>query len=383
MKKAIYHALTVQNNIILNNEALEYLTSVVSVDDLPTVATELKKHRVSVFDLEKIKEVLLKSFEAKSARASAEAVEIRDVGFRRRDGMARFKFLREAISEKPMPIYMLKPGQEAVIFGAYHLDRLNNDVLEDDQGMVKLSFSACADEAFLHEDIFVGLKGALGEENTFVVTHVLHPQVRLEASAKRGHKPQYNFLVFNNFAWDAESVVKLRSVLASHPDMDLLVFTGNSGRNDRITEVLEAYKDITFVFTPSKRDFDLTFLPKKVDPGYANHNYRSVSNPFEMDVGDTRVGIVMDDVFGAKRNGRYIGVPSLESFVRTFLSQYSFNPFTKDNLSFTTHFDVLIVVQDAFSCITKQQGVCFVSLGCDDAPSFLKYNLGELSIAKL
>lgn len=383
MKKTVYEMLTIKNNITLSKEALEYLASVVSVTDLPSIVDELRKEQTPV-SIARIKDALLKILDNQNKELRKDLFEIRNTSFKKKSGLAKLQFLKKKMLGQIKPIISLKDGLKATIFGEYHVDNMDREVLEDDQGMVALDFSQCQHNCFLHESMFLGLRGTL-KDQVFYASDILLPRCNPGSQKTLPSEDQScNFLVFGNFEWSTQNISRLKGIISKYDKIVFIVFVGNLKVEDSVTSVLETYKDIFFIFSPSKYDQEETFLPRKMALISKKTNLISATNPFEVQAGTLKVGIVMDDVFGAKTHGRYLGGSHLESFVHAYLSQYSFNPFGSTDLSFEEPFDIVIVLQKSLSCILKRGNVCFASISCSRYDiSYLSYCSGELSLIKL
>lgn len=380
MKKAVYEMLTIRNNITLSKEALEYVASTVSIADLPSIVDELRKEQRPI-SVEKIKAILLKVLDAQHKKLKKDAFEVQNFGIKKKDPLAKFRFLRGKMSWPIQPICSLKQGQEASVFGEYHLDNLNRELLEDDQGHVQLDFSRFRGSAFLHENTFLGLSGFLDGKSLFV-TDICLPSILPEKPSLQDSGNR-SFLIFGDFEWRTENINMLKTIIKTHKKLDFIAFVGNFRISEEVGTFLETYNDVLFIFSPSKDDRDPTFLPRKIPTTCNKANFMSVTNPFKAQMGSLTLGVVMDEVFEAKTNGRYIGSSHLESFVKTYLSQYSLNPFGQTNLSFEEPFDIIAVLQKSFSCIIRTDNMYFVSLGCRGSNRvYLSYLSGKLSLIK-
>lgn len=384
MKKLLYKTLTIQNGIIINSDALEYLSNCVSADDMAAVVAEMKKQATSIVDMEAAKDILLRILDAQSRTLPERLCEVKNIAYNKRDGVSRLKFLRKYIQKGHQPIYSLCEGKKAVVFGVYRRSHMGEEVLEDDQGVVKTNFSLCESEVFLCEYVFLGLGGVL-RQNAFYVSEVLLPSIAQNVhSATHGKKSKHSFLVFRDFEWNTHTVEKLHGIICSTANVVFVVFVGQPKENSHVSDTLKAHKDVTFVFLPSGCDRSMALLPKKLDYVYTEYNYRSATNPVEIHAEETRVGVIVDEVFEVKARGRYIGSSYLESLVRMFISQYSFNPFSGGNMNTSGHMDVMVVVQNAFSCVLDVHGTTFISLGKGrNSTVYLSYNCGVASLAEI
>lgn len=384
MKKLLYKTLTIQNGIIINSDALDYLSKCVSADDVAAIAAEIKRQATSVVDLEAAKDVLLRILDAQSRTLPERLCEVKNVAYRKRDGVSRLKFLRKHVQKAPQPIYSLCEGKEAVVFGVYRRNHLGEEVVEDDQGVVRTDFSLCESEVFLCECVFLGLRGVL-RQSVFYVSEVLLPNILQNAhSGTRERKPKHSFLVFRDFEWNTHMVEKLHAIIGDTANVAFVVFIGQPRASSHVSDALKAHKDVTFVFVPAVCDRSMALLPKKLDYVYTEYNYRSATNPVEIHTEETKVGVLVDEVFEAKAHGRYIGTSHLESLVRMFLSQYAFNPFSGGNMGTSGHMDLMVVVQSTFSCILDVHGTTFVSLGKSSSSSvYLKYSCGAASLVEI
>lgn len=384
MKKLLYKTLTIQNGIIINSDALDYLSKYVSADDMAVIVAEVKRHATSVVDIEAAKDILLRTLDAQSETLSKGLCEVKNIAYKKRDGVSRLKFLRKHVPKVTQPIYSLDEGNDAVVFGVYRRNHLGEEVIEDDQGVVKTDFSLCESEVFLCEHVFLGLRGVL-RQNVFYASEVFHPNIFQNAhSGTHRKKLKHSFLVFRDFEWNTHMVEKLRSIIDGMANLAFVIFVGQPRANRHVSDVLKAHKDVTFVFLPSDCDRSMALLPKKLDYVYTEYNYRSATNPVEIHTEERKVGVLVDEMFEVKTRGRYIGTSYLESLVRTFLSQYSFNPFSGGNMCTSGHMDLMVVVQNTSSCVLEVHGTTFVSLGKNSgSPAYLRYNCGVASLVKI
>lgn len=376
MKIRIYELLTQENNIMLSSEALSYLESNVKDDEmLRKMVSEYKRlNGPRMGDVNIFKDIFKR---IKNGYEDKGEYNITSQEYMVTNYPLRYKFLRNKIEEIITPIYLLSDGTQSLIFGCYYRNRDGVEVLEDDSGVVHVDMSKCTDDGFVCENIFIALKGMMSG-GSFIVSKFCFPRIQKSIAKKANpNKRNLRFLFFSDFRINEINGDILEKILRKM-SVDVVVLMGKlcSERSSFISlfhlldrferkRHLVASKTPDILLCPDADDMYPSFLPKQICFSEKYSTVKAVTNPFTLEVANHRIGVIRDDMFRYKDVGTFFGANHVDSFARSILSQYSFNPFGLSNLAVDTIPDVFVVGQDFYPFITSVEDVLFVS-----CPSF-------------
>lgn len=385
MKIKIYRLFTQDNNIILSPEALSCLeASIRDEESLRRLVMEYKRQGgPRVADLDMLRRILVSP-----GVGSPDGCMYRVTGqsFKETDHLGKYRFLRDRMEKAVIPIYLLGEGSPGTMFGCYYRNKGGEEVLEDDSGVVLLDTTKCTGDVFICENMFVGASGAMAD-GKFLVSEIHLPRVERRMVKKPDHAGKsQRILFFSDFRVnEMNSKVLERIVRRTSADMVVLMGRLCSGRSSTVPcHLLNRFGSKRhlagtvpeILLCPDCDDQYPSLLPKKVSVKEEHRTLRTVTNPFTMEIGATTIGVIRDDIFRSKRNGRFFGKNHIDSFVRSILSQYSFNPFGLPNLSVDSLPDVFVVGQDFYPFVTTAEHVLFVSCpSFREEMAFVSYDL--------
>jgi DNA polymerase epsilon subunit 2 len=370
MKALIYKLFTRESGVTLTFDALRYLESNVSDEaELRNLVAEYNRQDgARAGDLEAMKRIL------GSFRMKVDPRRIYDLvpqKCTRTNYLKKYKFLREKIGRATIPIYLLGEAP-ATIFGCYYRDKDSGKVLEDDGECVPLDMSGYSGDIFLCENMFIAAEGVRAG-GRFLVRDVILPKAGKEATSRLGLVERECRMVFlSDFEINEGNMSALKRICERHlPDVAVLMGRlcgdGASSIPIRLVERhLGSHSMHTeLVLCPHADDVYPSYLPKRMLEKPECPALKMAVNPFFMEFKSCSVAIIRKDVFRAKERGRFMGGNFVESFVRSFISQYSFDPFGLAGLDIERMPDVFVVGQDFYPFVARVGGPLFIS-----CPSF-------------
>lgn len=94
-----------------------------------------------------------------------------------------------------------------------------------------------------------------------------------------------------------------------------------------------------------------------------NHSGQNcVSNPFILELHDKKLSFIDCDLYKYKEEGIFLNKNHLESFFKSFISQYSLNPFDKMDLYYDEIPNCILITQDFLPFIIDISGITVISL---------------------
>jgi DNA polymerase epsilon subunit 2 len=371
MKALIYKLFTQENNIILSSNTLRYLESSIRDEaELRSLVAEYShQNGPGTGDLEAMKRIL-ESFRLKiDPRRIYDLVPQRCPGA---DGLKKYKFLREKIERRISPIYLLGEAR-ATIFGCYYRSKSGGEVLEDDGGCIPLDTSGYLGDVFLCEGMFIAAEGRRAD-GSFLVENIFLPRIEKEARNRQDlAEKECRTLFFSDFEITERNLDVLSEICERHsPDVVVLMgrlCTKRTGVPIKLIErrcaSLYGSMHIEIIVCPHPDDGYPSCLPKRILEESEAPNLRVTVNPFLLELKHCSIAVIREDVFRAKERGRFVGGNLVNSFVRSFASQYSFNPFGLAGLNIEKMPDMFVVGQNFDPFVVSADGVLFVS-----CPSF-------------
>lgn len=96
----------------------------------------------------------------------------------------------------------------------------------------------------------------------------------------------------------------------------------------------------------------------------------SLGNPIFINVNNKMIVLYCNELYKAKETGTFFGKNHVQSFIKTYISQYDINPFSKPHVYIKNIPDAYIIFQNSYSCIEKIENVFFISV-----PPFTSNNM--------
>ncbi|AFM98248.1 DNA polymerase alpha/epsilon-like protein [Encephalitozoon hellem ATCC 50504] len=381
MRERIYREFTCERGIMLSSEVLEYLEENIKDEVmLKAISSEYKRRNGQrLADICSIREV------AESFNIKKDAYNILNQEFKEKNELLKYRNLLSRIERMVQPIYLL--GEEyATIFGCYYKDRNGREVLEDEGDVIPLDMRKCNGDVFLCDNVFVAIEGKkIGDK--FVGFKTYLPSIEKKVrKVPNIDKKDLKILFFSDFQVNEINGRILGRILSkTAPDIVVLMGRLCPERSSFIpfTSFREGLRSASsqveipdIILCPDADDLYPSFLPKEIEiPEEHGKSIRAATNPFILETHGCSIGVIREDVFKYKEQGTFIGRNYVDSFVRTVLSQHSFNPFGISNLDIDGVPDVFIVGQDFYPFVTSVEDVVFVSCpSFKEEMSFVSYD---------
>ncbi|KCZ75137.1 hypothetical protein H311_03890, partial [Anncaliia algerae PRA109] len=198
------------------------------------------------------------------------------------------------------------------------------------------------------------------DNKVFKVKEIFLPKLK-STQSKNNHLKEMNFtfLVFFDISFTKESIKSLRRIIEKQKPT--MVFFLGKYEKEESSMFIDEYKHILLFFIHSKDD-----LPRKFQPISSGKNYKIITNPGEIIFNNFKIGFVVSELFSYKVKGRFINKNYQESFVTSYLSQGSYNPFANIDYSYEHMPNIIFVGQNSFAGVLNFQGVNFVSVSSFD-----------------
>lgn len=330
MKKRVFQLFTIENGILLPTPVLEYIAGrFTDVESLRGLLRRCKaKFATPSLSMAQVLEV--------SNQKEGSRFDITSFKFAAADLNTAFQTLYLHVGATATQISLLKDGVEQLIFGLFFRDRGGRYALEDEHDVIELDLSGVEDEAFLFDNMFVGLVGA--KAGIFVVKRIVLPKFPVVPP----HVGSAKICIFSCYSGDAAFV---RDVLAREsPDLCVI-----SAEEEKGHEFEGACANITIC--PSRAQCE--FLPAR---------FGSVSNPLVLEAVGNQIAFLDYNMFEQRKTGVSFNGADVEAFVRAVISQGSLCPFAGSNLSVPVFPNVFVIAQDFQPLVTDVDGVKVVSL---------------------
>lgn len=340
MKKQIYSLFTSENGVRMSADVMEYISEQIgTVDELRTFLASFRaRFNTSTIDRGQVDRII------GDREAAKDFFLVHPAVYRPARLSHRYETIKRMMGAAPASISMLEDGRRSVIFGVFYRDRSGGCVIEDDHGVVELELTGCRSNMFLFENMFLAAEGHR-RNGVFAVDEFVRPPIRVYSRQnsfleQRGAK----ICLFGCFT-DQHALVD-RAIDQYRPDI-CVVTACASGRGvyeSGITRVVTCPCRCTRNFLPD-RDARLT-----------------TTNPFTLELHGQKIVLMDHDVFRYKEGGVFCGREPLESFLRSFLSQYSYNPFLSMDLSIDELPNIFVLLQEFYPFVQDIDGVQVVSL---------------------
>lgn len=348
MKKEILKLFTVKNGISIQKEALKKLQEhIKDQQTLNTFFLEFKrKFNSSEVEVAMIDEIFCNSTEISNSFL------IKHFKFQEKNANEDFFNLKNKIFHQIFSLPFLQENLQSCIFGIIYKNRNGIYILEDENDTIELEFQI-QKPLFIFEGMFISLKGQ-------------------KILIKNEENASIKFLV-NDFILPDTKVSNHKNGFLSENKNKVCVVGGFNGEYEDINRVLDIEKPDILIIS-SRVEIDTKRVGKKervllVEDSMFPEIKQDISNPFILELQDKKIGFVSDEIFKNKKTGTFFNGDFLASFLRSFLSQGSLNPFFNSNFNLPEFPNYFIISQKTFPVVVEIEDVTFISL-----PSFgLKY----------
>lgn len=338
MKKEIYKLFTLENGVVMTMPVLSHLSKCIKdAESLWSFFSCFKsRFNTSTIDLGQIEQILTRAPEERDVYVT------KVFQYAQRNLSGEFERLRAQIGAVVTPISLLEDGVESLIFGVFYRDRTGMLVLEDDHDVMELCLDGVLNDAFVFENMFVGIRGVKKER--FNACEIVLPAFTVNSSENNFlDKSRVKICVFGCLG---EQVEFLRSVLDIERPSIAIVST------DKHVD-LGGLEELGTKLAICSCKCDGSFLPSQL---------KGISNPFIMELHGTKVGFLDHELFKERQDGIFLNRNPVDSFLRSLLSQSSLNPFAGSDMSVSEFPNVYVISQDACPLVLDVGGVKFVSL---------------------
>ncbi|KAF7684507.1 hypothetical protein TCON_0320 [Astathelohania contejeani] len=371
MKFKIYRYFTLEKNIILTAESIEYLSKEIKEDSVMNTIVE------AYLDTKCTHESQLDTFKKimKSLTISQKTnfFSVVPSVFTRRCWRKRMSMLTPLISHNPTAIFALEPEKQAEIVGIFYKNKENKFVLEDEENVIPLDLSHIKDNILLIHEMIIGLKGIL-KNNTFIVHSVLLPTIN---KAEMGDSTLQSTNLMIIFFYNLNRIELLNKIVNGLGNVGIVVLIGDYNKEFLIT-LCSYYKNIHFIYVPKPNKSNLeTFLPIPAHSKLDLPNLTNTTNPSKLVLHSRTICILGSELCPPiRQNSHLIGENYIESMCRSILSQHSFDPFGYSNLDLPGLCDLFLVAQDYISYNCQISSINFTSIGAfqKEENTFIVYN---------
>ncbi|ELA48458.1 hypothetical protein VCUG_00067 [Vavraia culicis subsp. floridensis] len=260
--------------------------------------------------------------------------------------------------EKYYFLQSLTRGDGMKVFGMYYKNKFDEDVVEDDESVIRVRFSVDED-LFVFDGMFFGALGS-NENGVFVVKRVYLPKIDVR-SIERWDLLQRNVTIafFSNISLDNDALNRIKEV-----ECDIVVLTGRFNVKNISSTVIrfaQSCKNDIIVMLDRNEPVQ-TILPVNFEIPEKPSNLHPATNPAHIQLHNRNIVVVKDEICAKKAQGMFFKDNYYESFARTFLSQYTYN----FEVGFKEIPHLIFVGQDTRAFIVECDGVILASCGGDD-----------------
>lgn len=349
MKKAIYELFTAENGIRMSAEVLEYISEcAVDGTALKAILHSFKtRFNTATIDIAQVDQIINQQQEKKTF------FRVHASPYRQNTLAARYESMKQSMGFLPVPISLLEEGVKNTIFGIFYKSRSGACVLEDYHGIVELDISGSGTDMFLFENMFVAAEGVL-RGSVFAVEVFIRPPIA-------PYNKQNNFLVQKDAKICLFGCFNSQSTSAS----------GKTAREIIDKAVVSHCPDIVImsVCPDNKEIYDNPLVRTITCPCRHSESYlpaksknTTATNPFTLELFDRKISFIEHPIFEHKSRGIFCNQSPLESFLRSVISQRSYNPFAKCDMSYADTPNIIVISQDFYPLVMDVDGIQVVSL---------------------
>ena len=344
MKKLIYKVFTKENGIKMNMEVLDHisnkLTDVNSINNF--LIAYKSKYTGQTLQLSQVDELL------KTKRSEKAFYQVVNFNFKRRNMSTVLEQFKKRESGEITRISLLETKISEKIFGVFYLNKMNEPVLEDEHDVIRLNFDTCKNNGFLHNNIFVGLKG-YKHKNLFSVEEICLPEPIYKTHTNKFLDTKNIKICIINECDNFED--KIDEIYKNHtPNLFLSSFRSEHNLPNFPTHVILCKKT------------NNNILPVKIDKESIKTNANISSNPCLIETHNKQILFIDFDMIKYRETGLFCNDEPFDEFWKTFLSQTSANPFIKMDLSLDSVPNYIVIANDTRAYVKKIYNTVIVSL---------------------
>ncbi|ELQ75368.1 DNA-directed DNA polymerase [Trachipleistophora hominis] len=345
MLRQIYEIFTQKNNILLSSAQMKMLNErKYTIEKYKKIADEYLRHfHNGVATNENL------NFVIERIEKSLTCDIFRLKGFEKEfsNDLERYYFLQS-----------MTKGDDMIIFGMYYRNKFDENVVEDDESVVKVRFNIDED-LFIFDGMFFGAAGS-NENGEFEIKRIYLPEITV-GSIERWDLMQKNVTIafFSNMKLENETLDRIKAV-----ECDILVLTGKfnvKNISSAVTRFANTCKNDIIVML-DRHEPVKTILPVNFDIKDKPSNLHPTTNPSRIQLHNMDIMVVKDEICAKKVQGTFFKENYYESFTRTFLSQYTYN----FDIGFKEMPRLIFVGQNTRAFVVECDGVILASCGGDD-----------------
>lgn len=346
MKKLIYNIFTKNNGIIMSMETLDYLSNKVTDENSINMILNAYKTQYNgnilhlnqidkLFNLNQQQHIFFHIYPFKYAK---------------RNFMNELETFRKFLSNDIILINALEENKLSKIFGIFYYDQYENLMLEDEYCKIQINFDMCENNGFLYENFFVSLEGTL-KNNIFFVKLIQLPKWPLSPSINNFLDPKNIKICFINECDNMNNFIN--TIQQTHsPDLFVVSCSDEINLPEFSNKVIMCKKSAIYNILPSFFDNEKSI----------NHNEIRTTNPVIIETFDKSIVFIDIDLQPFKAKGLFINDLPHESFLESYLSQLSANPFSKCNFSLQKIPDYIIIANNSKPYIYKSFNTTIINL---------------------
>ncbi|OQS53372.1 hypothetical protein EHP00_1909 [Ecytonucleospora hepatopenaei] len=344
MKKLIYKVLTQENGIKISMDALEYMAD--KFTDRNDINNFLASYKSKCYgdtlQLAQVDELL------QTRKSENTFFAVKNFKHAHKRNINILENIKKQFAHDLKQIALLQEGYKYKIFGMFYSDRFGNPMLEDEHECISLDFSICKSNAFLHENIFVCLEG-VKEKKKFLVENVHLPVPFYTNYINQFlEKKKVKICLVNNIDFNRKDIFDICKI--HMPELFVVSCDDlNKMTNTPVTTVV-CKKSIENIFPVMNDD-------EKIDS-----NIIKATNPCVIEFNSRNLVFLDHDWIKYKGTGVFLNKKPLDSFLETYISQMSANPFIKTDLSLKNAPNFVVLACDTKPFVKKVYDTTIVNL---------------------
>lgn len=348
MDKEIYRLFTLENGIIISKPVLCHLSGYIKTqNDLSVFFKTFKtKYNTSFLSIDQVDKIFSNNDNA------ANGFAINSFRFKHRHFPTEYEFFKSRINAKITSISLLPIDCSATIFGILYKNKKGKYVLEDELDIIEINFSNVSNDSFLFENMFLAISGIKkiiedsqkNEKIIFEAVKIILPQNIINSSKNDFlDKSKKKILFFGCYKNEKDFVNQI--LQKENPDIAIISCDAVIDLN-----IFENCKQQILVCSCK---CDKSFLPSQV---------KSISNPFVLELCNSKIGFIDHNLFKLRENGLFLNKNPLDSFLKSYISQSSLNPFSSADLLVNEVPNIIIISQNTYPQVIDIDSVKIYSL---------------------
>lgn len=379
MRKRFLKIFTSQNGIILTKEALACLESNIKSEGAALALLQRFKSKFNTSSItpENIQELLIDSPDELAF------FKIEKTKYNRIPLSRRYEEIKKRFSLEITSISMLSPDEPSVIFGLFYFGLKNEPILEDDHGVVRIRLNDSISDAFLYENIFVGLEGYLVPTDQELRNDESDDQntKKLKYNKDTNYTSEIKEREFNvkRVIYPTLPINKATNSLLVNKSIKLCAFSCLTSNIKLVEDAIKRFNPEMIIYSACiKKIPAINFTGTQiVFPCRCNESYIperptfefretdrliQASNPFSIEFYNLRISFIDANIFKHKENGIFCGANPLDSFISAVTSQHIYNLVGGCDTTNTISNDIIVLFQDFYPLIKNINGIRIVSL---------------------